>query len=91
MSGVDGGRDEEWDSHIWLKLGGKLIDITGSQFEGYDQPEILIEESDAFLDTFTIDKEPRLADYRLQQPQLSNRSYFTDSYNAIRARIASEA
>lgn len=88
VSGVYGGHDREWWSHIWLNLDGKIIDITGSQFKGYDQPEILIAEADEFLDTFTIDEKPHLADYRLQQPSLSNRRYFTDSYKAICDRIA---
>ena len=80
--------EDDFESHAWLQLNGRLIDITGSQFEGYNQPEILIAESDKFLETFTIDKEPRLADYREQQPQLANRSHFTDSYKAICERIA---
>lgn len=88
ISRVKGSWSTDYKSHIWLQLNGRLIDITGSQFEGHDQPEILIAESDKFLATFTIDKEPQLADYRLQQPSLENRSYFTDSYKAICERIA---
>ena len=50
--GDKGGLNGELGGHVWLKLNGLHIDITGSQFEGYDQPEIVISETDDFLSRF---------------------------------------
>jgi hypothetical protein len=85
ISGAHGGKNEELMSHVWLKLGSQLIDITGSQFENYNQPEILIAEKDEFLDSFQIDPEPRLADFR-QSPYVPGYD-FNKAYEAILSRI----
>ncbi|MDI3356661.1 hypothetical protein MO767_20255 [Pseudomonas sp. UYIF39] len=85
VHGEWGGRDNELVTHVWLKLDGTLIDITGSQFENYSQPEILIAEHDDFLDTFEVEAEGRIADYR-QTPELP-RYDFNQAYDAIRARV----
>ena len=86
ISGVDGGRDKELLTHVWLSLDGTLIDITGSQFEEYRQPEILIAKSDGFLETFDLEPEQRLGDYRetLGLP----RYYFNEAYQKVLERIA---
>lgn len=83
IHGEHGGRDGELRTHVWLKLDDVLIDITGSQFENYDQPEILIAESDEFLDTFTINDAPEPADFRARFPRGDDfRSYFGVAYDA---------
>lgn len=86
ISGESGGRDGELFSHAWLMLDDKHIDITGSQFEDYDQPEIVIRESDAFLDTFEIDPNKRLADFRTCS--YLPRSAFQRAYEAVINRIS---
>jgi len=88
ISGAHGGQKEELVSHVWLKLNGFLIDITGSQFEGYGQPEILIAEQDKFLDTFKVEEEPELADFRSKfenDPRFSG--YFFQAYDAVLSRL----
>ena len=86
ISGSSGGNHGELVSHVWLKFGDQFIDITGSQFEDYDQPEILITEHDDFLSTFKIEPNPRLADYR-QTSGLSGYD-FSKAYKATLSRIA---
>lgn len=85
ISGEAGGRDGELCSHAWLMLDGKHIDITGSQFDGYSQPEILIRERDDLLESFEIDSEPRLADFRTCSylPQYA----FNEAYEAVISRM----
>lgn len=80
--GDKGGLKGELGGHVWLKLDGLLIDITGSQFEGYDQPEIVIAERDDFLSTFEVNGKIELADYR-ESSNLENRSDFNDAYEAV--------
>lgn len=88
MSGTNGGREEELGSHVWLELNGLLIDITGSQFEEYDQPEILIAKRDQFLESFEILETPTTADFRVH---LSHDplflSYFSQAYQAVLDRL----
>ncbi|MCK3826209.1 hypothetical protein [Pseudomonas sp. W2Aug9] len=88
VHGELGGRNNELRTHVWLKLDGKIIDITGSQFENYSQPEILIAENDEFLDTFKVEREGRVADYR-QTPGLP-RYDFNLAYDAICAKVPSQ-
>lgn len=85
VHGESGGRDGELNTHVWLKLDGQLIDITGSQFEDYNQPEILFSEQDEFLGTFEVESE-RIADYR-ETPGLPGYDFNT-AYEAICARIS---
>jgi hypothetical protein len=85
VHGEWGGRDNELVTHVWLKLDGTLIDITGSQFVNYRQPEILIAEHDEFLDTFEVESEERIADYR--ETSGLPRYDFNQAYEAIRARV----
>lgn len=88
ISGSYGGQNEELVSHVWLKLGRVQIDITGSQFEGYDQPEILIVEQDDFLDTFEVEEEPELADFRIKfENDARFRGYFFQAYEAVLSRL----
>ena len=84
--GDKGGLKGELGGHVWLKLDRLLIDITGSQFEGYDQSEIVIGETDGFLATFEVDCGSELADYRLCL-NLENRSDFNDAYEAVIKQI----
>lgn len=86
ISGESGGREGELFSHAWLMLDGKHIDITGSQFEDYDQPDIVISESDDFLETFEIDPSHRLADFRTCS--YLPRSAFQRAYEAVINRIS---
>lgn len=84
VSGVYGGTSGELVTHVWLKLDRLLIDITGSQFEDYDQPEILIAEQDAFLETFEVEDVPKPADFRIKferDPRF--RGYFSQAYKAV--------
>ncbi|WP_289328862.1 hypothetical protein [Pseudomonas sp. 'CRE Jenny 4'] len=88
ISGTGGGHRGELGSHVWLKLGQLLIDITGSQFEEYSQPEILISEQDAFLSTFEMTDEPEIADYRVKfsgDPRF--RGYFSEAYKALASHL----
>lgn len=85
IHGRNGGNLNEIDTHVWLKLNDHLIDITGSQFEGYQQPEILIARENAFLASFEVHDELRVADYRRTKmlPQYD----FNEAYDAIVSRI----
>lgn len=85
ISGQSGGKRGELGTHVWLKLDGQIIDITGSQFEDYTQPDILIAEDDEFLSSFRIEPEPRLADFR-QTSGLPGYD-FHKAYDAILSRI----
>lgn len=87
VSGSSGGRNNELSSHVWLSLGGVLIDITGSQFEDYCQPDILISEKDDFLSTFEVDDESRVADFR-KVPLLPQHE-FHKTYDAIVKTLSS--
>lgn len=87
VHGRNGGRKSELGSHVWLDLSGTLIDITGSQFEDYDQPEILIAQSDPFLSTFKPERERRIADFR--ETDHLPKYHFYQAYDAICARIGS--
>lgn len=86
IHGRSGGINRELNSHVWLDLNGMLIDITGSQFEGYEQPEIVIAEQDAFLTSFRADPEPRIADFR--ETEYLPTYYFYQAYEAICSRIS---
>jgi hypothetical protein len=89
VSGAGGGQGGELVSHVWLRFDRFQIDITGSQFDGYDQPEILIAEQDAFLDTFEVEEEPEMADFRIKfvnDPRV--RGYFSEAYAAVLSRLA---
>jgi hypothetical protein len=81
VSGSSGGNNQELCTHVWLSLEGLLIDITGSQFENYEQPAILIAEKDDFLSTFKVEEECRLADFR-EEPLLPQYA-FNEAYEAI--------
>lgn len=85
ISGQSGGEHGELLSHVWLKLDDQIIDITGSQFEDYNQPDILIAVHDEFLNSFRIEPEPRLADFR-QTSGLPGYD-FNKAYEAILKRI----
>ncbi|MGE1612346.1 hypothetical protein [Pseudomonas monteilii] len=85
VHGQHGGKKRELDSHVWLDLNGTLIDITGSQFEDYDQPEILIAQSDPFLATFKPERERRIADFR--ETEHLPKYHFYQAYDAICERI----
>lgn len=87
VHGQHGGKKRELDSHVWLELNGTLIDITGSQFEDYDQPEILIAQSDPFIATFKPERERRIADFR--ETDNLPKYHFYQAYDAICARIGS--
>jgi len=84
VSGSYGGLREELVTHVWLKLDRLLIDITGSQFEDYEQPEILIAQRDAFLETFYVEEKPEPADFRIKfenDPRFQG--YFYQAYEAV--------
>lgn len=85
--GDKGGVNSELGGHVWLKLDGILIDITGSQFKGYDQDEIVIAEASDFLSTFDLQGEVHLADWRVF-PNVDNRFDFISAQDAINERIA---
>lgn len=88
VSGAHGGQSEEIVSHVWLRLGRLQIDITGSQFEEYGQPEVLIAEQDAFLDTFEVEEELEVADFRVKfegDPRF--KGYFTEAYEAVLSHL----
>lgn len=87
VHGQHGGKKRELNSHVWLDLNGTLIDITGSQFEDYDQPEILIAQSDPFLATFKPERERRIADFRATENL--PKYHFYQAYDAICERIGS--
>ncbi|WP_204127642.1 hypothetical protein [Pseudomonas ogarae] len=88
ISGSCGGENEELVSHVWLKLDRFQIDITGSQFEGYDQPETLIAEQDNFLDTFEVEEDPELADFRVRfESDHRFRGYFLQAYDAVLSHL----
>lgn len=88
ISGMHGGKDEELFSHVWLKLDQMWIDITGSQFEDYSQPEILLAEQDSFLETFDVEDDTEFADFRLRFAN-DHRflGYFSEAYEAVLARM----
>jgi hypothetical protein len=88
VSGVSGGDNGELCTHVWLSLQGLLIDITGSQFEGYRQPAILIGKEDDFLSTFVVEEECRPADFR-EEPSLPQ-YHFYEAYDAIVQRISDQ-
>jgi hypothetical protein len=88
VHGRNGGRLRELNSHVWLDLNGTLIDITGSQFEDYSQPEIVIAQSDPFLATFKPEKDRRIADFR--EADFLPLHYFFQAYDAICARISED-
>lgn len=88
ISGAGGGREGELGSHVWLRLEQFQIDITGSQFEEYDQPEILIAEQDDFLDTFELADDPEIADFR--EKFAEDRfflGYFSQAYKALASHL----
>ena len=88
ISGAGGGYRGELCSHIWLRLEQFQIDITGSQFEEYNQPEILIAEQDDFLDTFELADDPEIADFRekfADDPLF--RGYFSQAYEALSSHL----
>jgi hypothetical protein len=85
IHGCSGGRDGELATHVWLDLEGMLIDITGSQFEDYAQPEILIAREDAFLSSFDIEPDPRIADFR--DTEYLPKYDFHKAYEAICGRV----
>lgn len=88
ISGASGGRKGELVSHVWLRLDQIQIDITGSQFEEYNQPEILIAEQDDFLDTFELADDPEIADFRdkfADDPLF--RGYFSQAYKALASHL----
>ncbi|TDJ77299.1 hypothetical protein E2H86_08945 [Pseudomonas putida] len=87
VHGRNGGRKGELGSHVWLDLNGTIIDITGSQFDDYDQPEIVIAQNDPFLATFKPDRERRVADFR--ETEFLPKYYFYEAYDAICERISS--
>ncbi|MBV4514994.1 hypothetical protein [Pseudomonas kurunegalensis] len=64
LEGDAGGAQKELGSHAWLKLDDWWIDITGSQFEEYKRPEILIAREDQFLSTWEP-SDGGIADFRL--------------------------
>lgn len=84
----DKGGKGELGGHVWLKLDNLVIDITGSQFEAYDQDEIVIAEESAFLSTFEVSGKVQEADWR-KFPTVVNRGDFRNAHDAILARIAS--
>lgn len=86
VHGRNGGRRRELNTHVWLDLNGTLIDITGSQFEDYDQPDIVITQGDSFLSTFRPEKERTIADFR--EADDLPRYYFFEAYEAICTRIS---
>ena len=86
VNGKSGGKKGELSSHVWLDLNGTLIDITGSQFEDYAQPETLITEHDPFLASFKPDGPRRIADFR--ETDHLPKYYFYQAYEAICARIS---
>lgn len=85
--GDKGGVNGELGGHVWLKLDSLIIDITGSQFKGYDQDEIVIAEASDFLSTFELKGEVHLADWRVY-PNVSNRFDFRNAQDAIKERIS---
>ena len=85
VHGQSGGCNRELNSHVWLDLDGTLIDITGSQFEDYEQPEIVIAEHDPFLASFKPERERRIADFR--ETEHLPKYHFYKDYDAICARI----
>ncbi|POA52090.1 MULTISPECIES: hypothetical protein [unclassified Pseudomonas] len=86
VHGQSGGKKRELNSHVWLDLNGTLIDITGSQFEDYAQPEILIADNDPFLASFKPEGRSRIADFR--KTAHLPKSHFYQAYDAICARIS---
>ena len=88
ISGVRGGNRGELVSHVWLRLDQYQVDITGSQFEGYNQPEILIVEEDDFLNTFRLADDPEIADFRIKFANDHRfRGYFVEAYDAVLSRL----
>jgi hypothetical protein len=85
IHGRSGGRNRELNSHVWLDLNGTLIDITGSQFDDYEQPEIIIAEHDPFLESFKPERERRIGDFR--ETEHLPKYHFYEAYDAICARI----
>lgn len=65
IEGDTGGYRGELGSHAWLALGELWIDITGSQFEGYQQPDVLIASCDDFLKTWDPVESDASADFRI--------------------------
>lgn len=66
VHGEHGGLQEELRSHVWLLVGDNIVDITASQFNGYDQPEILVSTDSRFHATFDIQDELEPADFRVK-------------------------
>lgn len=90
VHGENGGSKGELGTHVWLNLGGVLIDITGSQFneDGYSQPDVLVAEKCDFLDTFEVAEEPEIADFRdkFSRPidhVRRTRGYFNSTYTQV--------
>ena len=54
IRGSDGGKNGEFNSHVWLKLDEVNIDITADQFNGngYRNQPIILESNNRFLNTF---------------------------------------
>jgi hypothetical protein len=65
IEGDAGGSSRELGGHAWLALGELWIDITGSQFEGYQQPDVLISSGDEFLKTWEPAESEVSADFRI--------------------------
>ncbi|GAB7527939.1 hypothetical protein PS3A_03450 [Pseudomonas sp. 3A(2025)] len=86
--GEKGGSDRELESHVWLKYQCWLIDITGSQFEGYNQPDILVSERSTFLETFKVKGKLEIADFRERPEALRQRRHFLEAYDALKERLS---
>ncbi len=64
VHGENGGRTCELKSHVWLELGGLIIDLTADQFGGYDLPAVLVTPFSSFHQGFEVKKGPEIADFR---------------------------
>lgn len=88
IHGEFGGDYQELRTHVWLQLGETLIDITGSQFVGYNQPEILIAENSDFLEKFEINDKVGIADFRVRYKCGDVlRGYHSAAYRAVLERL----
>ncbi|MFJ7005820.1 hypothetical protein [Pseudomonas putida] len=66
VHGEYGGRSGKILSHVWLSLDGLIIDITADQFEEFAFPPLLLLESSQFHESFEIEEEIEVADFRVR-------------------------